>query len=376
MIDFRYHVVSIIAVFLALSVGLVLGSSFLADIVSKDLDGQIRNLSRTADGLRHDLSSARTENDQLNSFINQSKPQLVKDLLKGRSVVLVTLPGADSDITDATAQTLQQSGATVTGTVAVKTAWTDPAKESTLLTASAEYSVSGQTSYDRAAAALAQALVHKSSTAGSSSTGTGGTPNPTATGEAGAPVTETPPTGSPTTTPATGHTTTPTTPASGAPGTGAPTTGAPNTSATEQAAAVLTRFKSAGFVDVKGNPEKGATLAVVIAPSGPLQGNDAGRTNQIYLGLSRTLDAADDGTVMAGDTTATQDGGTLAALRRDDRTAKVVSSVDGADTNQGQVSVDWALVVESKEGKSGQYGLTGADGWLPKLPEEKTEKTS
>ncbi|NUS57484.1 MAG: copper transporter, partial [Streptomycetaceae bacterium] len=349
MIDFRYHVVSIIAVFLALSVGLVLGSSFLADIVSKDLDGQIRNLSRTADGLRHDLSSARTENDQLNSFINQSKPQLVKDLLKGRSVVVVTLPGADSDITDATTQTLQQSGATVTGTVAVKSAWTDPAKESTLLTASGEYSVSGQTSYDRAAAALAQALVHKSSAAGSSSTGTGGTPNPTATGEAGAPVTETPPTGSPTTTPATGHTTTPTAPATGAPGTGAPTTGAPNTSATEQAAAVLTRFKSAGFVDVKGNPEKGATLAVVIAPSGPLQGNDVGRTNQIYLGLSRTLDAADDGTVMAGDTTATQDGGTLAALRRDDRTAKVVSSVDGADTNQGQVSVDWALVVESKE---------------------------
>ncbi|NUP34043.1 MAG: copper transporter, partial [Streptomycetaceae bacterium] len=276
MIDFRYHVVSIIAVFLALSVGLVLGSSFLADIVSKDLDGQIRNLSRTADGLRHDLSSARTENDQLNSFINQSKPQLVKDLLKGRSVVVVTLPGADSDITDATTQTLQQSGATVTGTVAVKSAWTDPAKESTLLTASGEYSVSGQTSYDRAAAALAQALVHKSSAAGSSSTGTGGTPNPTATGEAGAPVTETPPTGSPTTTPATGHTTTPTAPATGAPGTGAPTTGAPNTSATEQAAAVLTRFKSAGFVDVKGNPEKGATLAVVIAPSGPLQGNDVG----------------------------------------------------------------------------------------------------
>ena len=46
MIDFRYHVVSIIAVFLALSVGLVLGASFLKEAAVSGLDTQVQDLAR------------------------------------------------------------------------------------------------------------------------------------------------------------------------------------------------------------------------------------------------------------------------------------------------------------------------------------------
>ncbi|MCF2531916.1 copper transporter [Yinghuangia soli] len=372
MIDFRYHVVSIIAVFLALSVGLVLGSSFLGDIASKNLDKQIKDLGKTADGLRRDLTAAREERDDLSRFIDAAKPDLVQDKLKGRSVVLVTLPDADSDVTAATVKTLEESGATVTGTVAVKSAWVDPEKEAALSAAAGV--PNGQTptdrttekAADRAAAALAGAVVHKSKNGS-------GTPNPggAPTGSTTPPAT--PPTGAPTgDAPTGGIGPTPTATANG--GTGGTGNGNGNGSGNSDAAlTVLERLKSAGFIDVKGHPEKGATLAVVVAPAGPVTGSDPARANTLYLGLSRTLDASDDGTVMAGDTASVQDGGTVAALRRDDRTAKVVSSVDAAETTAGQVSVDWALVVESEEGKSGQYGATGTDGWLPELPDATNE---
>jgi hypothetical protein len=367
LIDFRYHVVSIIAVFLALSVGLVLGSSFLGDIAKENLDGEIQKLSRRANGLQNEVDAERAAKDQLGAFINAGKPDMVQDKLDGRSVVLVTLPGADSDITNATAKTMEESGASVSGTVSLRSAWTDPAKETALASAAGDQS--GQTTYDKAAAALAAAIVHKSGA--STNPGTPGTP-----GTPGA--TTAPPTGgvpSPGATPTTAPGSA-TTPNPGATGTHPPGTGAGDATSAETALATLNRLKNAGFIDIKGNPEKGATLAVIVAPAGPV--DDPGRTNGIYLGLSRTIDGADDGTVMAGSVAATQDRGTIAALRGDDRTSKVVSSVDAANTAAGQVSVDWALVVESAEGKSGQYGPTAPDGWLPDLPVDKknTERTS
>ena len=44
MIDFRYHVVSLVAVFLALALGVLLGTTQLSGVVSDDLRGQVRQL--------------------------------------------------------------------------------------------------------------------------------------------------------------------------------------------------------------------------------------------------------------------------------------------------------------------------------------------
>ena len=44
MIDFRYHVVSIVAVFLALTVGLVIGSSYLSKVAYDELNNQLSSL--------------------------------------------------------------------------------------------------------------------------------------------------------------------------------------------------------------------------------------------------------------------------------------------------------------------------------------------
>ena len=52
MIDFRYHVVSIVAVFLALALGLFLGSTTLQGRVFDDLKGRVHSETRTNDQLR------------------------------------------------------------------------------------------------------------------------------------------------------------------------------------------------------------------------------------------------------------------------------------------------------------------------------------
>ena len=51
MIDFRYHLVSIVAVFLALSLGLLLGSTELKPYVQKGLQGLSKTEQRQIDAL-------------------------------------------------------------------------------------------------------------------------------------------------------------------------------------------------------------------------------------------------------------------------------------------------------------------------------------
>ena len=44
MINLRYHIVSVVAVFLALGIGLALGSTFVDSILVNELEDQVRNM--------------------------------------------------------------------------------------------------------------------------------------------------------------------------------------------------------------------------------------------------------------------------------------------------------------------------------------------
>ena len=361
MIDFRYHVVSIIAVFLALSVGLVLGASFLKEAAVSGLDTQVQDLARNNEGLRRELDRANAGQKYLNGVMSTVGPELVDNRLTGHKAVVVALPGADTKLVDNMVKLLDSADATVTGQVAIKNSWTDPGHEGDLLAAlgtSGAATTTG-TPTERAAKVLADAITQKAPTG----PGTGTTPPSTPT--TSPPATTTPGGGTASSSPPSGGASQPPTGQSGA-----NTTPTHDTTA---AVATLTRFKDGGFIDVKDNPAAGADLVVVVAPSGAVGGDDPGRVNNIHLSLARTLDGEDGGTVMAGTASAAQDNGTIWALRRNDQTAKAVSTVDTADTPVGQVAVVWALVVEDEEGSSGQYGTTGTtDGPLPELPKKET----
>src|SRR4029450_14121408 len=60
MINFRFHIVSLTAVLLALGIGLVLGTTFLDDALEETLKSQLNDLEAS-------LDRARTRNDDLSS---------------------------------------------------------------------------------------------------------------------------------------------------------------------------------------------------------------------------------------------------------------------------------------------------------------------
>ena len=64
MIDFRYHVVSLVSVFLALAVGIVLGAGPLNEGISTGITDQVKQLTTEKNQLRTERDAARTTVDQ------------------------------------------------------------------------------------------------------------------------------------------------------------------------------------------------------------------------------------------------------------------------------------------------------------------------
>lgn len=112
MFDFRYHALSLVAVFFALAVGLLLGvaigDSGLVSSARQDIEGS----------LREDVSAARAEAAELRlelgrqeAYEEQTYPDLVAGRLAGQQVGLVFLGGADDSIVDAVRDALEPAGA-------------------------------------------------------------------------------------------------------------------------------------------------------------------------------------------------------------------------------------------------------------------------
>src|SRR5664279_5226495 len=128
MIDFRYHLVSLVSVFLALAVGIVLGAGPLKGTIADTLSSSVDQLRSEAASLRLQRDTAQTAADNRDTFTTVVLPTLVGQQLVGGNVVVVTLPGADTDTVKPLTQALTLAGAKVTGQIDIKDAWTDPGK--------------------------------------------------------------------------------------------------------------------------------------------------------------------------------------------------------------------------------------------------------
>ncbi|GAA4422859.1 copper transporter [Georgenia halophila] len=126
MIDFRYHVVSLIAVFMALAVGIVLGAGPLRDTIGETLTGQVEDLRADRDELRADLGAAEAEINERTAYLQESAGVLLAGALTDRSVAVVTLPQTSEEHVESIREFLSEAGAQVVGEVAVTEAWTDP----------------------------------------------------------------------------------------------------------------------------------------------------------------------------------------------------------------------------------------------------------
>jgi hypothetical protein len=305
VIDFRYHLVSLIAVFLAIALGLVIGATQLSGPLLDNLQGQVTALQDDKRELEDTTQTLQAQVDTDQAFESAVAPALVQGALAGRSLLLVL---ASEDVTTDTVEEVTalvtEAGGTVNGQISLAPEYSDPASEPGLQSyvtgpgrpAGVELPETDDTG-QLVGALLAQVLMVPA-------------------------------------------------------GEGAP---APDT------AAVSTVLAGLQALDVLTQDSAAVTPAdfAVVLTSGALSGDDAADRNGALLDLATALDAAGSGVVVAGDPDSAGENGLVGAVRADPEVATAVSTVDNVTSPSGQISTVLALGSE-REGTSGAYG-TGED---------------
>ena len=315
MIDFRYHVVSIVAVFLALAIGIVLGSTELQGTT-------IDVLKKTSQQVKSQYDAAQARNVQLNQQVSADQAvaqageaRLLDGLLSGQRVVLVSAPGAPGPVVTGITSALRQAGATVTGQVNLQPKLLDASQNNQqFLTQLVQQLAapgavpSNGTGLQQAAKLLGSAILTKSTDPNASTSGS--------------------------------------------------TSGG---SSVTSAHTILERYAQAGLLSISGGQiSVPATLAVVVTPSSAPAGGVSDPANQGLITLAQQLDTAGLGTVMAGSASASGPGSAIDALRGS-TAAGQISTVDYADTVTGQIVTVWALADALAGRKAASYGPQSGD---------------
>jgi hypothetical protein len=304
VIDFRYHLVSLVAVFLAVALGIVIGTTQLNDPILTDIRGQVTSLEQDKRALEDQTKLLQAQVNSANAFEQAVAPALVDGSLTGRRVVLVvTNDQVPADTVDQVTALIKEAGGSVTGQIRLRPEYSDPSTESAL-----------------------QSYV----------TGPGGLPS-------GVHLPETDDTGR----------------LVGA--LLARVLMIPATGATPDATALSTVLAGLSALDVLSQDSSAVTPAdyAVVLTSGSFTGNDAQARNTTLAELVAALDAAGAGAVVAGDPDAAVENGLVGVIRANPDASAAVSTVDNVTTPAGQISTVLALGREGK-GTSGKYG-TGED---------------
>ena len=314
MIDFRYHVVSIVAVFLALAIGIVLGSTELQGTT-------IDVLRNTSQQIKNQYDATHARNAELNQQVSADQAvaqageaRLLDGLLSGQRVVLVNAPAAPGPVVSGVTSALRQAGATVTGQVNLQPKLLDASQDNQqFLTQlvqqlAAPGAVPGNgTGLQQAARLLGSVILTKNTDPNGSTSGS--------------------------------------------------TSGGGSVTS---ARTILERYAQAGLLSISGQPSVPATLAVVVTPSSAPAGGVSDPANQGLITLAQQLDTAALGTVMAGSAGASGPGSAIDALRVSTAAGKI-STVDYADTATGQIVTVWALADALAGRKAASYGPQSGD---------------
>jgi hypothetical protein len=130
MINFRFHVVSLIAIFLALALGVVIGAGVIDRGVVDALDSRLNTVEKNSDRIKSENSALSDRNDQLQSMIGDLQPFAVSGRLLGDSVGIVAIRGVDGDRVAQLVTAAQQADATATGTLWLEDKWALPDDDS------------------------------------------------------------------------------------------------------------------------------------------------------------------------------------------------------------------------------------------------------
>src|SRR2546425_9755169 len=96
MINFRFHLVSLIAVFLALALGVVMGSTVIDRAVVNGLENRIKHVENKAEARKRENTDLRSQVDQLQGAIDGAAAFAVTGRLESVRVAVVAVRGVDA----------------------------------------------------------------------------------------------------------------------------------------------------------------------------------------------------------------------------------------------------------------------------------------
>ena len=117
MISLRYHVVTIVGIFLALAIGLLGGGAFVQPALQEELQDRTDAAESRAAELRADIDDLRAQLGGLSGFVEASVPYLTDGTLIGTRVVIVTQAEVGDDVLAETQSALAEAGGEVITTV-------------------------------------------------------------------------------------------------------------------------------------------------------------------------------------------------------------------------------------------------------------------
>ena len=324
MIDFRYHLVSIVAVFLALAIGIVLGSTELQGPTYNLLNQTTAKLQTEYDQASSQRDAAQQQANLGENYAQAVQPVVLRNLLAGQRLLIVTEPGAPASVVAAiTKAATQDAGATVTGQVALAPKFFDNSdttqaglNQTNLAMAQADNIVlnTGTTYQQQAAQVIASEILTRAS-------GQAASAQPSA---------------------------------------------SPSASQDTNARTMLSAYANEGFLTVSGQPSTQATLAVLVTAQSAPPGGSTDPLDQVLVPVAEELAANSSATVAAGVSTNSGSGSPISVLRASSAAASKVSTVDNADFVIGQSVVIQALAAELDGGSPGSYGIaSGASAVAP-----------
>ncbi len=165
MINFRYHLVSLIAVFLALAVGVVLGAGPLQNAVNIAAQG---GGSKDSAVTQQTVDELRAQVDQGDIYSQAVGEQLLAGSLKGEATTVVVMSPRDEQAIDRVTEVLETMEADVVGQVELTADWAsiDQAKYRATLSAAVSGNLSERPEDATDASVLGQALVEVITTQG------------------------------------------------------------------------------------------------------------------------------------------------------------------------------------------------------------------
>jgi hypothetical protein len=115
MPDLRYHLISLISVFLALAIGVLLGVA-MADqgVVTGRVQAEITSIQQQLDRQRREIDKQNEQIADQEDMLQGMSDAMIADSLQGENVALVAGPYADPDTYQAVLGDLSEAGANIT----------------------------------------------------------------------------------------------------------------------------------------------------------------------------------------------------------------------------------------------------------------------